>query len=385
MPNRTRRIWLVISLLTTLLAVAGPQRPSDVQAQTPTQPPTQTQTGCRNFAVTGKQVCGIFLQYWTEHGALTQQGLPLTGEFTESSPTNGKTYRVQYFERAVFELHPENKPPYNVLLSLLGNAYYSRNYRANAPGQQANTEKGSILFPETGMRVGGRFLEYWRANGGLTQQGYPISNEFNEKSALNGATYRVQYFERAVLELHPENKPPFDVLLSQLGTYYVKIRYPNGEPDDWAILHKRPLQLNQIKSISPCPVSEASVKTPQFGAAAGTGPIFAVLGADTNGTVFYGGARQEGGWYYQKVLWIGKPSFQGPVLVRGRQLDGPKELGFGTGAIPEKELTLDADNGGVAWSEWPSEVRFQGRGCYAFQVDTLDLTDVIVFRAVENP
>jgi branched-chain amino acid transport system substrate-binding protein len=29
----------------------------------------------------------------------------------------------------------------------------------------------------------------------------------------------VQYFERAVFELHPENQPPFDVLLSQLGTF----------------------------------------------------------------------------------------------------------------------------------------------------------------------
>jgi hypothetical protein len=28
---------------------------------------------------------------------------------------------VQWFERARFELHPENQPPYNVLLGLLGN------------------------------------------------------------------------------------------------------------------------------------------------------------------------------------------------------------------------------------------------------------------------
>lgn len=30
--------------------------------------------------------------------------------------------------------------------------------------------------------------------------------------------------------MHPENQPPYDVLLSQLGTYRFKALYPNGEP-----------------------------------------------------------------------------------------------------------------------------------------------------------
>src|SRR5438132_11174872 len=33
-------------------------------------------------------------------------------------------------------------------------------------------------FSETGYDVVGRFLEYWETNGGLTEHGYPISNEF---------------------------------------------------------------------------------------------------------------------------------------------------------------------------------------------------------------
>jgi hypothetical protein len=35
----------------------------------------------------------------------------------------------------------------------------------------------------------------------------------------------VQYFERAVFELHPENAAPFDVLLSQLGTFRYQAKY----------------------------------------------------------------------------------------------------------------------------------------------------------------
>jgi hypothetical protein len=83
-------------------------------------------------------------------------------------------------------------------------------------------------FPETGKTVCGKFLAYWRNNGGLAQQGFPISGAFVEVSDLNGKPYTVQYFERAVFELHPENQPPYDVLLSQLGTFQYKRKYPNA-------------------------------------------------------------------------------------------------------------------------------------------------------------
>jgi hypothetical protein len=73
--------------------------------------------------------------------------------------------------------------------------------------------------------VGGKFRGYWEQHGGLAQQGYPISDEFTEVSPLDGKPYRVQYFERAVFELHPENQAPFDVLLSQLGTFQYQQKY----------------------------------------------------------------------------------------------------------------------------------------------------------------
>src|SRR3954452_7432173 len=80
-------------------------------------------------------------------------------------------------------------------------------------------QAGSQTFPETGRTVEGKFLAYWNSHGGLAQQGYPISDEMQEVSDTNGKTYTVQYFERAVFELHSENKPPSDVLLSLLGVF----------------------------------------------------------------------------------------------------------------------------------------------------------------------
>lgn len=193
---------------------------------------SQAQSGSSHyFPETKHTVKGTFWVYWQGHGGLAQQGYPLSEEFSEVSDLDGKTYRVQYFERAVFEAHPENKAPYDVLLSQLGTFQYRAKYGVGgAPGQQANVEPGSVLFNETGHRAGGKFLEYWKAHGGLAQQGFPISDEFTEVSDLDGKSYNVQYFERAVFEMHPENKPPYDVLLSQLGTFQLKAKYPEGAP-----------------------------------------------------------------------------------------------------------------------------------------------------------
>ncbi|MDQ6693760.1 MAG: hypothetical protein M3014_04970, partial [Chloroflexota bacterium] len=182
-------------------------------------------TGSALFQETGRAVNGLFLDYWKGHGGLPQQGFPITDVMGEVSDLNGKPYTVQYFERAVFEYHPENSAPYDVLLSQLGTFQYKKKYPSGAPNQTANNSPGSALFKETGHRVGGKFLQYWQQHGGLTQQGYPISEEFTEVSDLNGKPYTVQYFERAVFESHPENQPPYDVLLSQLGTFQNKAKY----------------------------------------------------------------------------------------------------------------------------------------------------------------
>jgi hypothetical protein len=71
--------------------------------------------------------------------------------------------------------------------------------------------------PETAHSLSGRFLQYWQTTGGLALYGYPISEPLTEPSATDGKPYTVQYFERARFEYHPENKPPFDVLLGLLG------------------------------------------------------------------------------------------------------------------------------------------------------------------------
>src|SRR5438552_13173849 len=98
--------------------------------------------------------------------------------------------------------------------------------RGPAPSQAQGTSR---TFPETGKTVSGRFLEYWNTHGGLAQQGYPISEVMQEVSDTDGKSYTVQYFERAVFEAHPELAPPNDVLLSLLGVFRYRQKYP-GDP-----------------------------------------------------------------------------------------------------------------------------------------------------------
>jgi glucose/arabinose dehydrogenase len=221
-PKRPRaRTPLVI---TALLALAAGLAPAPMPAN-----PASAQGDSRTFPETGKTVTGRFLEYWTQNGGLPQQGFPISDVLQERSDTDGKTYTVQYFERAVFEAHPENQRPYDVLLSLLGNFYYQQKYPEGAPNQRPNTEANAIRFPETGKTLGGIFRDYWNAHGGLAQQGFPISDEFQERSDLDGKTYTVQYFERAVFEHHPDNQPPYNVLLSQLGTFRFRAKYPQAQ------------------------------------------------------------------------------------------------------------------------------------------------------------
>ncbi len=86
-------------------------------------------------------------------------------------------------------------------------------------------------FPETGLCVGGLFYQYWLDNGGLRQQGLPISPEFDEVNPTNGQVYRTQYFERARFEHHPEYRgTPYEVLLGLLGREQFLAKYPDGAP-----------------------------------------------------------------------------------------------------------------------------------------------------------
>ena len=220
MPGKLRNKFMMVPVTVVLPALMLGVLSSG-QAVAQGQPNT-----CQTFQETGQTVCGKFLDYWKNNGNLAQQGFPVSAEMQEKSDIDGKTYTVQYFERAVFESHPENKAPHDILLQLLGSMRLKEKYPSGVRElpDDARAEAG-MTFPETGKTVKGPFLDYWKNNGGVAQQGFPITNLVREKSDIDGKEYIMQYFERAVFELHPENKAPYNVLLSQLGTMRYKMKY----------------------------------------------------------------------------------------------------------------------------------------------------------------
>ena len=101
--------------------------------------------------------------------------------------------------------------------------------------------------------------------------------------------------------------------------------------DPFAAL-RRPWVHPSVTSAAACPVAtEVEQPDPALGPLLGTGPRPAGIG--TGAVLDYESPTQGGNWTDrtwggQKVLWAVDPSVDGPVLVRGRQLDGPGGLAF---------------------------------------------------------
>ncbi len=83
------------------------------------------------FPETGHSLDGDFLRYWRANGGLAVFGYPLSEAFVELNATDGRSYTVQYFERARFEWHPELPAGQQVQLGHLGRQYLAQ--AASAP------------------------------------------------------------------------------------------------------------------------------------------------------------------------------------------------------------------------------------------------------------
>jgi LPXTG-site transpeptidase (sortase) family protein len=90
----------------------------------------------------------------------------------------------------------------------------------------ADAQSARRCFPETGYCIAGRIRQYWDANGGLRVFGYPITPQQPEQ--IEGRAIQVQWFERNRLELHPETRRPYDVLLGRIGAERLGL-YASGE------------------------------------------------------------------------------------------------------------------------------------------------------------
>jgi hypothetical protein len=85
-------------------------------------------------------------------------------------------------------------------------------------------------FPTTGHSLAGAFYRYWRANGGTSVFGLPISEPFDEVGA-DGQVRLTQYFEHARMEFHAELAgTDGQVQLGLLGVRAAQVARVNTRP-----------------------------------------------------------------------------------------------------------------------------------------------------------
>jgi hypothetical protein len=167
----------------------------------------------------------------------------------------------------------------------------------------------------------------------------------------------------------------------------------------WQTLQQRPLHLPALKPGALCPTTYGHRIIPELGFLLGNGPVYAdFFGSGPNGNelgvLHYADAQSFAGgrshWGGEKVIFFINPTYRGPALIRGRQLDGPGMIRFnGTDdppLIPDQalltELRLTADVGGDPWPSGGSYTRLQAPGCYAYQVDGPAFSYAIIFKAI---
>ena len=105
-------------------------------------------------------------------------------------------------------------------ISLLGDA---------SAAQSPTVPAGNCrYFRETGHHVCDKFLDFFETEGGSEIFGYPLTEAFVDPTHSDLV---VQYFQRARMEEHPYNQPPYDV---QLGLLVDELghTYPAAPPED---------------------------------------------------------------------------------------------------------------------------------------------------------
>ncbi|HLH74102.1 MAG TPA: hypothetical protein VKX96_12520 [Chloroflexota bacterium] len=162
----------------------------------------------------------------------------------------------------------------------------------------------------------------------------------------------------------------------------------NEQGSDRSGTEQRPLKLRTLTPGASCPVSPNS--TAGGFKVMGNGPIYLIRQGPIH---FRETSRVTDGWYFEKSPWLSSPTYDGPALIRGRQLDGPNVLRFQrsgpetTGDLPELRFPIQT---GISspdlqpgWRFQPAALGIRAPGCYGIQIDGLNFTETIVFVAVD--
>ncbi len=195
------------------------------------------------FPQTGHWVNGEFLEKWRSvPNGVQLFGFPVTEDFISGD------IRVQYFQRARFEFHPENPPTRQVVVTDLGLEMWQLDQGAFKESlQPALNNPACLVYATLNFRVCYAFKDFYLANNGPEQFGNPISNVGEENGLL------VQYFERGRFEWHPELSSGQRVTLTNIG----QISFDLNEDRRWMMPQlTNPDNANVASSANTIPLKE---------------------------------------------------------------------------------------------------------------------------------
>jgi hypothetical protein len=187
---------ILLVMIAVFLLTAGSANPRQIPLVRAANVVTTGSNGVLYVAETGQYLHGTFRLFYERNGGYAMFGNPLTPMISE----NG--LRVQYFERARFEVPIGRDEQERVTLGRLG-AYVldqmSPDERAASYFAPTVARGDGQYFHITQHNVVGRFLQFWQDNGGLPIFGYPLSEEYYQ--VIGDEIVLVQYFERVRLEM----------------------------------------------------------------------------------------------------------------------------------------------------------------------------------------
>lgn len=149
----------------------------------------------------------------------------------------------------------------------------------------------------------------------------------------------------------------------------------------------RKLHLPVLRRGERCPASLGRrVDTADFGGVAlGAGPVRVVVGSegDLRRGVAVLTASSAPGWLALKTLWFSAPGYQGPFVIRAKRLDGVGQVGLGEGATVAPLVVPPGPtlNDGHGYRTAPGGLWVKSAGCYGWQVDGLNFSEVLVVKA----
>jgi len=161
------------------------------------------------------------------------------------------------------------------------------------------------------------------------------------------------------------------------------LHVPAG-PVPAALKHR--LHFPALHSGQRCPASRGTpFNTSQFGGVAmGTGPVRVLAGSNRRGVADLINPTSAPPWLALKTLWFSLPAYQGPFIIRATRLGrpGPVALGESAGRMPLVIPPGPTLNSFFGYRTVPGGLWVRSPGCYAWQVDGLGFSEIIVVRAM---